>query len=182
MKSSNFSAITFAPMLRVGKIVATHGLAGDVVFTHIAGRKSWLKPGDVLFLALQKGSFIPYFIKGVRSEKLDEMNLSLEDCITVEAARRLVGKEVFVKDEVLQTAAIESPLLWLGFEAIDQHLGSLGPIQDVYKTAQQWLATVVVNGKEALLPLIDQTLRKVDVKAKRLYLDLPPGLLEVYLD
>lgn len=167
-------------MLRVGKIVATHGLAGDVILTHITGKKSWLKVGDVLFVALQKESYIPHFVKRIKTSSEKEITLQFEETENVEAARKLLSREVFVKEEMLIGAASDSPLLWIGFEAIDKQEGSLGIIRDMYKTAQQWLATVDVNGKEALLPIVEQTLEKVDLKKKQVFLDLPDGLLAVY--
>jgi 16S rRNA processing protein RimM len=167
-------------MIRVGKIVATHGLAGDVVVTHVTGRKGWLKADDVLFVSLVKGSFIPHFITNVKSFSEDEIILHFDETESMEAARLLVRKEVFVQEEMLMHAAQDSPLLWIGFEAIDETAGSLGAIEDIYQTAQQWLATVRINGKEALLPLIDQTLKGVDLKKKQVRLSLPDGLLDIY--
>lgn len=180
MKSANIPAIPLAVMLRVGKIVATHGLSGDIVMTHITGKKSWLKAGDVVFVALQKDSYIPHFVKRIKATNDKEITLQFEEMETVEAARKLVSREVYVKEEMLLGAASDSPLLWIGFEAIDAQKGSLGLIKDMYKTAQQWLATVEVNGKEALLPIVDQTLGKVDLKKKQVFLNLPDGLLEIY--
>lgn len=167
-------------MIRVGKIVATHGLAGDVIITHVTGKKAWLKAGDVLFVSLRKESFIPHFVSAVKSATDGEVILRFEETDTVEAARKLIGKEVHVEEELLLKATIDTPLLWIGFEAIDDAAGSLGPIEDIYQTAQQWLATVRVNGNEALLPLIEQTLKKVDMKKKQVHLRLPDGLLEIY--
>lgn len=167
-------------MIRVGKIVATHGLAGDVIVTHVTGRKSWLKAGDVLFVAVRKDSFIPHFVARIKSATDEELVLHFEDTESVEVARKLIGKECFVEEAVLAETGSDSPLLWIGFEAVDKNAGSLGPIVDIYQTAQQWLATVKYNGNEALLPLIEQTLRRVDMKKKQVHLELPDGLLDIY--
>ncbi|MBS1615067.1 MAG: 16S rRNA processing protein RimM [Bacteroidetes bacterium] len=167
-------------MLRIGKLVATHGVQGDLILTHITGKTGWLKAGDVLFVALRKGSHIPYFISKIKRDQEEEIILHLEDTDLPETAKMLVGKEVFVEEKVLATIGQDSPLLWIGFEAIDEQAGSLGPVEDVYQTAQQWLATVHFRGKEALLPLIDQTLLKIDIPNRKLYLSIPEGLLEVY--
>ena len=148
--------------------------------THITGSKGWLKKGDPLFVALRKDSHIPYFISGIKSLTDKEGTLSFEEVETVEVARKLVGKEVFVQEEVLTTSKIDSPLLWIGFELVDTTIGSVGVIEDIYQTAQQWLATIRVNGNEALIPLIEQTLKKVDIKKKQVLVDLPDGLLEIY--
>lgn len=148
--------------------------------THVTGRKSWLKAGDVLFVAVRRDSYIPHFVARIKSANDEELVLHFEDTESVELARRLVGKECFVEEAVLAQTGADSPLLWIGFEAVDRQLGSLGPITDVYQTAQQWLATVSYHGNEALLPLIEQTLRKVDLKKKQVHLELPEGLMDIY--
>jgi 16S rRNA processing protein RimM len=167
-------------MIRVGKLVATHGLAGDLILTHVTGKKGWLKPGDTLFVALRRESYIPHFVSRIKSATEEEVILHFEETDAVEAARKLVGKEVFVEEAILAKSGQDSPLLWIGFEAIDEAAGSLGPIEDIYQTAQQWLATVRINGKEALLPLIEQTLKSIDIKKKQVHLSIPDGLLDVY--
>ena len=45
----------------------------------------------------------------------------------------------------------------------------------------QVLCKIFIEGKEALIPLNESTLQKVDKKKKQLYVDLPDGLLEIYL-
>jgi len=167
-------------MIRVGKIVATHGLAGDVIMTHLTGKKDWLKPGDALFIAIRKDSYIPYFVKSIKSSTNSEMILHFDDSDSVEQSKKLVSREVFVEESVLAKVVDDSPLLWIGFEVIDAHVGSLGPIEDIYQTAQQWLATVRYKDQEALLPIIEQTLQRVDLKQKKVFLELPDGLLEIY--
>lgn len=168
-------------MIRVGKIVATHGLNGDVILTLLTAKKKWIKSGDVLFVALRKDSHIPHFVAEVKSATDKEVILRFEDTEVVEAAKKLVSKEVFVDDTLFAKAAEESPLLWIGFEAIDAKAGSLGEIEDIYQAAHQWLAQVKVNGNEALLPLIEQTLDRVDMKKKQVFLKLPDGLLDIYM-
>lgn len=168
-------------MIRCGKIVATHGLAGDVVVTLLTAKKDWIKPGDVLFVALRKDSHIPHFVAAIKSATQKETILRFEDTETVEAARKLVGKEIYADEVIVARGAGDTPLLWIGFEAIDAQSGSLGPIEDIYQTASQWLAQVRVQDKEALLPLIEQTIEKVDLKNKKVFLRLPDGLLDIYL-
>ena len=183
MTNDKFNLYTSLPLrvlIRVGKVVATDGLACDVIITHITGKKGWLKAGDVLFVALRKESFIPHFVTGIKSATEKEIILHFDETDSIEAARKLVSKELFVQEEILAKGAADSPLLWIGFEVIDAAAGSLGPIEDIYQTAQQWLAQVRVNGKEALLPIIEQTLRKVDLKARQVFVSMPDGLLEVY--
>ena len=169
-------------MIRIGKIVATHGTTGNVILTHFAGNASWLKKGDPILVEMQKGSQIPYFADTVKAGKPGELILGLEDVATVETAKRLVGKSVWVEEEKIAGLSRHSPLMWIGFSVKDKTAGDLGPIADVLQTGSQWLARVVINDKEVLLPLIEQMITKVDIRTRTLYMDLPEGLLAVYLE
>jgi len=168
-------------MIRIGKIVASHGLGGDVIMTHVTGRNNWLKVGDVLFVAVHKESFIPFYVSNIKSAGKEEMIIHLEDTNTVEGAKKLVTREVFVQEDVLAKSGADSPLLWIGFELVDTKLGVIGPVVDVFQTPTQWLGTVLFQGKEAMIPLITPIFKKVDIKQQKVFVDLPDGLLEVYL-
>ena len=150
--------------------------------THVTGNKSWLKKGDVLFVSLRRDSNIPFFVSHIKSATKEEIILHLEDTDSVEAAKKLVGREVMVKDDVLvNVGATDSPLLWIGFEVQDANHGLIGVIGDVFQTPTQWLAEVQHKGKEVLIPLIEPMLKSVDVAKKVVKVELPEGLLEVYL-
>jgi 16S rRNA processing protein RimM len=168
-------------MIRIGKIVATHGLTGSVIMTHIVGNSKWLKKEHTLLVEMQKGSFIPYFISQFKASNDKEYIINLEDVEKVEAAKRLVTKHVYVDESILTGYAKESPLLWIGFKVIDKHLGDIGDVEDVMQTGSQWLAKLTYKDAEVLIPLIEQTIEQVDIKNKKLKMDLPEGLLDIYL-
>lgn len=168
-------------MIRIGKIAGTHGLQGDVVLLHVAGHSDWLKTDTVLFLELRKGSRIPYFITQLRPLNDEEIILRLEDVNTVEEARKLAGKPVYIREDVLKEEKVDSPLLWIGFNMVDRSRGGLGPIEDVYQAGSQWLAQLTIEGKEVLVPLVDQFIIEVNARNKFVRVDLPEGLIEVYL-
>jgi 16S rRNA processing protein RimM len=170
-----------SPMIRIGKIVATHGLNGSLILTHVVGSSNWLKKDHVLMLEMQKGSYIPYFVASVKANNPEEYIITVEDIDKIEAAKRLVTKHVYVDESILSAFAWQSPLLWIGFEMIDKKDGLLGQIEDVLQTGNQWLAKLTYHEKEVLVPLIEQTIDALDIKKKTINVTLPDGLLEVYL-
>ncbi|MCW3122129.1 MAG: rimM [Flavipsychrobacter sp.] len=167
-------------MIRIGKIVATHGLGGTLILTHVVGNSQWLKKEHVLHVEMQKGSYIPHFIDQCKAVNPKEYHITIENINTMEAAKRLVTKHVYVDEALLADYARQSPLLWIGFTVTDKASGNLGPIADVMQTGNQWLAKLNYKGTEVLIPLIEQTIESLDIKAKKLNINLPDGLLEVY--
>ena len=168
-------------MIRIGKIVATHGLNGDLILTHVLGSSKWLKKEHVLQVEMQKGSFIPYFISQCKENNNKEYIIHIEDIDKIDASKKLVTKHVYVDESILSGFARQSPLLWIGFRVIDGKNGDLGTIEDVMQTGSQWLAKVIYQNTEVLIPLIDQTIESLDIKTKTINMNLPDGLLEVYV-
>jgi len=166
-------------MIRVGKIAATHGLQGDVIFSHFLEKKNWLKKEDVLFLELNKDSYIPFFITQVKTVQHDEYIIRLEDVNSVEQAKKLTGKNVYIKDAILQTQQSSSPLAWIGFTIVDKALGEIGVVNDIFQTGHQWLASVHYHDKEVLIPLIEEMIIDLNIRNKFIRMDLPEGLLDV---
>lgn len=167
-------------MIRIGKIVAAHGLQGAVILTHIADKFGWLKTGEALYLALQKESRIPFFVETLSEKHDGSYIIRFEDVKNVEDARKLIGKDVYVSPDKLSLMTADSPLLWIGFNITDRHHGSLGKLEDVMQTSAQWIGKINYNGREALIPLVDQIIIEVNAKNKYIRVDLPEGLLEVY--
>ena len=169
-------------MLRVGKIVAVHGLQGQVVLKHIVEDAGWLDKGDVLFIEMQRDSRIPYFVEAAKEANDEEYIVTLDDVTTPDAAKRLVGKAVFVKEEVLAETTTETPLLFIGFSLVDTERGTLGVIDDVMQAGRQWIARVEVEGKEVLIPLVDEMIVDVNKRNKFIRMNLPEGLVDMYLN
>ena len=70
----------------IGKIVASHGLAGDVVLEHALG-KTDLKGLETLFVEETKGNFLPYFIEHTKLKNESEIFVKLEGVNTKESGR-----------------------------------------------------------------------------------------------
>lgn len=166
----------------IGKLVATFGLQGELILRHSLGKKSALKGVEALFLEERKNSFIPYFLEKASAKDHEHAYLKLEGIDTKETAQKLVQLQVYLEEaDFKQQAASSAPLSLLGFTVHDEQQGELGIIEEVIEMPMQVLAKVTIRGKEALLPLNEQSLIKVDKKKQVVYLQLPEGLLDIYL-
>jgi len=56
----------------------------------------------------------------------------------------------------------------------------LGKILEVIEQPHQVLCRIDLNGKEALIPLHEETIVKIDKKKSQVVVELPEGLLEIY--
>lgn len=168
-------------MLRVGKIVGVHGLQGAVVLKQIIDNANWLKKGDTLFIELKRESFIPYFVESAKAANETEYIITLDEVDSPEDAQVLVNKTVYANEQVLETAKVDSPLMYIGFSLVDKQKGGLGNIEDVMLVGRQWIAKMTIESKEVLIPLAEDMIQEVNLKNKFIRINLPDGLLEVYL-
>ncbi|MCW3078721.1 ribosome maturation factor RimM [Segetibacter sp.] len=164
----------------IGKIVASHGLTGEVVLEHALGKKTDLKGLQTIFIEERKDSFLPYFVESTTAKNQEEVYVKLEGFNTKESARRLNQKEVWLlKSDFDKYAAKSSPISLLGYMMINAK-EEIGEIVEVIEQPMQVLCKIIYQGNEALIPIHEESLEKIDKKSKRVYVSLPDGLLDIY--
>jgi 16S rRNA processing protein RimM len=164
----------------IGKLVATFGVNGELVLRHQLGKKTALKGLEVLFVEDKKDAFLPYFLLSSRIKSDTEVYLQLEGITSKEAAQKLVQKEIWLEEADFQAhTAHHSPLSLLGFDLYNEE-ENLGPILEVIEQPHQVLCRILYNGKDALIPLHEETLDKIDRRLRSVHLSLPDGLLDIY--
>jgi len=165
---------------KIGKLVASHGLKGDLVLQHSLGKKTSLKGLEAIFIEEKKDSFLPYFIQSAKIKSDTETFLKLEGIDEKETARKLTPKEIWITaDDFKKFAATSSPIALLGFNMINEG-EDLGEIIEIIEQPHQVLCVIMVNGNEALIPIHEESLEKVDRKNKKVHVVLPEGLLDIY--
>jgi 16S rRNA processing protein RimM len=166
---------------KIGKLVSSFGLKGELILKHNLGKKTFLKDLQAIFLEERKEAFIPWFIEHTKIKSDEEIYIKLEGVDTKEKAIPLVQKEVWVPESDFQKySAKTSPINLLGFEIVEDDK-VLGQILEVIEQPHQILCRIDYRGKDALIPLHEETIRKIDRKKKQVIVELPEGLLEIYL-
>jgi 16S rRNA processing protein RimM len=167
---------------KIGKLVTSFGLKGEVILKHSLGKKTSLKGLRAIFIEERKESFIPWFVESTKIKNEDEVYVKIEGVNTREQAIRLTQKEVWLPEaDFKKFSAKSSPINLLGYDIVEEEAENLGPILEVIEQPHQVLCRIDYKGKEALIPLHDETILKVDHKKRQVTVALPPGLLEIYL-
>jgi len=165
----------------IGRIVSAFGLKGDMIVSHHLGKKIAVSKIKVIFLEQKKDELLPYFVENIRKKGDDELSLKLEGIDSKETATKYIRREVWLNEEEIQAHTQKNnPIGWVGYKILDQGK-DLGPIIEVIEQPHQILCRLDINTREVLIPINEQTLHKVDHKNKTVLLNLPDGLLEVYL-
>ena len=165
---------------KIGKLVASFGLKGELVLRHSLGNKTALKGLETIFIEEGKDNFMPYFITGTSVKNESELYIQLDSIVTMETARKLTPKEVWITEaDFKKFAAKSSPISFLGFTMV-QGKEKLGEIIEVIEQPHQILCTILYKGKEAFIPIHEASLEKIDQKNRQVFVQLPDGLLEIY--
>ncbi|HYE55110.1 MAG TPA: 16S rRNA processing protein RimM [Chitinophagaceae bacterium] len=164
----------------IGKLVASFGLKGEIILLHSLGKKTSLKGLEVIFVEQKKDELLPWFIESTRIKSDTEIFLKLEGVHTKEQTFPLLQKQAWLPEEdFTKFAGKSAPIALVGFHII--HEGNdLGEILEVIELPHQLLGRIIINSKEALIPLHEETLLKIDRKKKQVHVNLPEGLLDVY--
>jgi 16S rRNA processing protein RimM len=165
---------------KVGKLVSTYGLKGEVVLKHDLGKKTSLKNLEAFFIEEKTDSFLPYFIESTKVKNDKEIYIKLEGINSKEIAHKLVQNEVWLlEDDFKKFAAGSAPISLLGFSMVNNNQ-DLGEILEVIEQPHQVLCKILIDGAEALIPVHQDSLEKIDKKNRKVYVDLPEGLLDIY--
>ncbi|MEO6219573.1 MAG: ribosome maturation factor RimM [Ginsengibacter sp.] len=165
---------------KIGRLAGTFGVNGQLVLEHSLGKKTSLKGLESIFIERSKNSFLPYFIESAKIKNDKEVYLKLESISSKESAHLLIKNEVWLaEDDFKKLAAVTAPISLLGYMVINEKV-EIGEVVEVIEQPHQVLCKIFIDNKEALLPVHEKTLEKIDKKNRRLFLNLPEGLLDIY--
>ncbi len=110
--------------------------------------------------------------------------VKLEDVDSQEIAQSLIGCPVYLP--LVKLPQLEDGQFYyheiIGYQVVDAVQGRLGAIENVYEMPHQDLLVMHYQGKEVLIPIADDIVKSPNHTTKELAVNLPDGLLDVYLD
>lgn len=161
-----------------GKIVGVHGLQGDLKVAPLTPGSNAIEKAQTIRLCDRTGIVATYVPKRVSPHK-GGILLRLVEIESVESAEELVGSKVQMRlDELPELPDGEYYLHEIqGFTVIDRRCGDIGSLDDMFTTAAHGIYEVNGPFGEVLIPVVDAFILEVDIKAKRIQVDLPDGLI-----
>jgi 16S rRNA processing protein RimM len=167
----------------LGYIVRTHGTKGDITIHLDVDFPEDYQEMESVFVEI-KGELVPYFVEDVNIQKQSKAIVRLEDVDTIEQAQALVGSSLFLPIEELEELG-EGGFYYhqiQGYTVSDATLGELGEIKAIYTPNSQDLIAMEYQGSEVLIPIVDDIVLSADHEKKLVLVNLPEGLLDVYLN
>lgn len=166
----------------LGKIAKKFSFKGEVLIYLDTDEPELYEEMESIFVEFNK-NLIPFFIENSNLHKGDFLRVKFEDVDNEEQADEIIGSEVYLPLNMLPK--LEGNKFYfhevIGFEIEDQRIGIFGKIVSINDTSAQPLFEVVNGNVEILVPMIDQFLVKIDRENKKVIMNLPEGLVEMYL-
>ncbi|KQN34401.1 16S rRNA processing protein RimM [Pedobacter sp. Leaf41] len=166
----------------VGYVTKTRGLKGEVQIFFEFDEYEQLT-FDVMF-ADMNGKLVPYFVADAKLQANKTGYFNFDDVNHIDKAQPLLKKKLYLPLNLMPERD-ENEFFYTdlkGFTAVDKSLGELGEILEVNEYPQQFIATVLYQQTEILFPLNEDFIVEIDDEKKILTLDLPEGLLDIYLE
>ena len=166
----------------LGKIAKKFSFKGEVLIYLDTDEPELYENMESVFVEFNK-NLVPFFIENSSLHKNDFLRVQFEDVDSEQEADNIIGCEVYLPLSMLPK--LEGNQFYfhevIGFEIEDKRLGIFGKIVSINDTTAQPLFEVVNGNVEILVPMIDQFLVKIDRENKKVIMDLPEGLVEMYL-
>lgn len=169
----------------LGSIGKPHGLKGFVVaFLDVDDLDAYRKVKSVLLeMPTTPGKLTAYDVEKLQPQAENRALLKLKGIDRIEEAEPLRNAKLYRPLEALPK--LEEDQFYfhdvVGFTVVDEQLGELGVVETFYELPQQDLLAMRYKGQEVLIPVVDELISRADQAGKKLYVQLPEGLLDVYL-
>ena len=155
-------------LIKIGKIVNTHGLKGEIrIISDFKYKKDVFKIDNIVYIDEKK-----YIIKSYRFHKIYDM-ITLDSINTIESAEDLKGLNIYIdRDDYEFDGYLNEDLI--GLEVYDKETYK-GKIVDIVKTVINDLL-VIEGNKRHMVPNIPTFIKQVDLENKKIYIEYIRGL------
>ena len=166
----------------LGKIAKKFSFKGEVLIYLDTDEPELYENMESVFVEFNK-NLVPFFIENSSLHKNDFLRVQFEDVDSEEEADSIIGCEVYLPLSMLPKLTGNKFYFHevIGFEIEDKRWGVFGKIVSINDSTAQPLFEVVNGEVEMLIPMVDHFLVKIDRENKKVVMDLPEGLVEMYL-
>ena len=166
----------------LGKIVSKFSFKGEVLIKLDTDEPETYLEMESVFVEFGK-NLVPFFIEKSQLHKGDFLRVKFEEVDSEEDADRILGSEVYLPLTMLPK--LEGKKFYfhevIGFDVEDVRLGNIGKIVSINDSTAQPLFEIMKDHTEILIPMIDDFIVEIDRTNKKVVLDTPEGLVDLYL-
>lgn len=165
----------------LGYISRRVGNHGELAFVLDVDDPARYRKLEAVFIELNN-SLVPFFITKIQV-KGNTATVSLEGIDTIIRAEELVKSSLFLPLAALPPLKGKKFYLHeiVDYTATDKTFGEIGKITGVLDFPQQVILQIKHGENEILIPAKEEFIISIDRKNKRIELDAPSGLIDIYI-
>ena len=166
-------------LMRIGVVTGAHGMDGALRAAPETNNPDYYRDRRELFVDSERG-LRRFGVKNWRGGQ-GEWVLELEGLETRGAAEAMRGAELLLDDSALRPLAEDEYFQHdlVDCEVVTDAGQALGRVKAILEIGPQQILVVRDGKREHLLPMLDSVIEAVDLKARRIRVKPPPGLLEL---
>lgn len=166
--------------LLIGKIQGTHGIKGQLRVVPFAGDATSISQLDGVFVKSPAGVMEEFSVVSARMNG-KRVILTLKPFDNINQVLHLVGREIYA-DRVALPELPADEFYWsdlLGLQVVTSAGEELGELVDIIETGSNDVYVVKMDGREVLIPALEDVVLSVDLEQGRMTVSLPEGLLDL---
>ena len=162
---------------KVGKISKPNGLRGEVNVILEPEAGNHIEPDHPLFIDID-GQRVPFFVEEVELVSRDQAIIKFEFIGSLDEARTVAGCSLYFDPahSPLPVSKADDLNSVVGYLAYDRDLGELGMVSAYIPHSMNPVFVIDYQGKELLVPAVQDFIEQIDSQRQLLYLILPEGL------
>ena len=166
----------------LGKIVTKYSFKGEVVIKLDTDEPELYKEMESVYVEFGS-NLVPFFIQKSSLHKGNQLRVQFEDIYSDEEADSILKCGIYLPMSLLPK--LDGNKFYfhevIGFTVVDLKFGEVGSIVHINDKAAQPLFEIDRDGKEVFIPMIDDFIKKVDRVNKKIEVETPEGLIDLYL-
>lgn len=164
-------------LLLAGRIVAAHGIKGEVKIQSYVDETVHFRPGKEVLVELPGGGTRPFMVSSAQAYKT-AVRMGFEAVDSRDDAEALIGGRLLIPRVELPPA---EPDTWywcdlIGLDVYDAADAYMGRLASIIETGSNDVFVVQNEHSEVLIPAISSVVIDIDLEAGRMKVDLPEGL------
>jgi 16S rRNA processing protein RimM len=165
----------------LGTIVGKYSFKGEILAKLDTDQPNTYLDINSILVDSNQG-LVPYFINRSQLHKSSLLRVKFEGVDSESEAEALLKKDLFLPLDMLPPLSGNQFYYHevTGFSAIDQFHTNIGTIKSVNDSGPQPLFVIDADGTEILIPVHDNFIKNLDRKEKKIHLNLPEGLLDIF--
>lgn len=165
----------------LGKITKKHGFKGNLILHLETDEPELYQNMESVFIETN-GMLVPFFFETIGPHSKNKLLVKFED-LTPEEAEKLVNRSVWLPLDTLPELKDDAFYYHeiIGYKVIDSRKGEIGLIKNVNDSGIQALFEIDFDGKQILIPVVDDWILEVNKDEKFIRIETPDGLIELYL-